>query len=204
MKAKRGRPKLYDEDSALLAAGAVFWTQGYSGTSLDDLSEAMGMNRPSIYRAFGDKQAIYRKALEQFCAQLEQGFANTMLAHSDIRHGLTVFYVEALKVYTGGPDARGCMVMCTAPAVAISHPEVRADLLAIVQQLDQKFADRIETAIAHGQIAHVDDVSVLSQIVQAVLHSLAIRSRAGQSKASLKKMASVAVATLFPSPVLPS
>ena len=78
-KAGRGRPKLYDEEEALANAGAVFWAQGFSATSLDDLSAAMGMNRPSIYRAFGDKQAIYRRALEQFCNQLDQGFARTLM-----------------------------------------------------------------------------------------------------------------------------
>ena len=58
MNKQRGRPKLYDANTALEAAGAVFWSKGFSGTSLDDLSTAMGMNRPSIYRAFGDKEAV--------------------------------------------------------------------------------------------------------------------------------------------------
>ncbi|HIF33901.1 MAG TPA: TetR/AcrR family transcriptional regulator, partial [Planctomycetaceae bacterium] len=57
MKRTRGRPKQYDEDVVLHAAGEVFWTKGFNATSLDDLSVAMGMNRPSIYRAFGDKEA---------------------------------------------------------------------------------------------------------------------------------------------------
>jgi AcrR family transcriptional regulator len=73
MSTQRGRPKKYDPQTALQAAGGVFWAQGFSGTSLDDLSAAMGMNRPSIYRAFGDKEAVYRLALAQWlCAQHPQ------------------------------------------------------------------------------------------------------------------------------------
>ncbi len=94
------------------------------------------------------------------------------------------------------------MVMCTAPAAAASHPEVRADLLAIIQALDNKLAACIDAAIQAGQIAPVHDVKALSQLIQAVLHSLSIRTRAGQSKASLRKMVSVAIDTLLP-PVAP-
>jgi AcrR family transcriptional regulator len=80
MKRARGRPRQYDEESALQAAGQVFWTKGFSATSLDDLSVAMGMNRPSIYGAFGDKEALYRRALMQFCEGMEAAFERTMLA----------------------------------------------------------------------------------------------------------------------------
>ena len=79
MKRSRGRPRQYDEETALRAAADVFWTKGFSATSLDDLSSAMGMNRPSIYRAFGDKEAIYRRALMQFAQGMEAAFAHTML-----------------------------------------------------------------------------------------------------------------------------
>ena len=73
----RGRPRKYDEDQALSGAMLLFWERGFSATSLDDLSKAMGMNRPSIYNAFGDKEAIYAKALARFCEQLDQGIEET-------------------------------------------------------------------------------------------------------------------------------
>ena len=73
MSKQRGRPKLYDANAALEAAGAVFWSKGFSATSLDDLSSAMSMNRPSIYRAFGDKESIYRQALAQFSKLMDEG-----------------------------------------------------------------------------------------------------------------------------------
>ena len=118
MKRTRGRPKQYDEDTALQAAGQVFWTKGFSATSLEDLSEAKVMNRPSIYRAFGDKEAIYRRALNQFCQALDAAFEQTMLQQDDIRKALTAFYSAALTVYMSGPEPRGCMVMTTAATAA--------------------------------------------------------------------------------------
>ena len=71
----RGRPRQFDEDAALTGAMMVFWEKGLAATSLDDLAQAMGMNRPSIYNAFGNKDAIYRTALARFCGQLDLAHA---------------------------------------------------------------------------------------------------------------------------------
>jgi AcrR family transcriptional regulator len=197
MTKQRGRPKLYDATSALEAAATVFWSKGFSGTSLDDLSAAMDMNRPSIYRAFGDKEAIYRKALDQFANHMEEGFRRTLLHEPDIRVGLKKFYREALEIYTSGDSALGCMVMCTAPAAAVSHPEVQADLLSVIQEIDAKLLVRVEKAMADGQVNKTQDAKLLGKLIQAVLHTLAIRARAGESKASLRKFADSATLALF-------
>jgi AcrR family transcriptional regulator len=197
MTKQRGRPKLYDATSALEAAATVFWSKGFSGTSLDDLSAAMDMNRPSIYRAFGDKESIYRQALDQFASHMEEGFRRTLLHEPDIRVGLKKFYREALEIYTSGDSALGCMVMCTAPAAAVSHPEVQADLLSVIQEIDAKLLVRVEKAMADGQVNKTQDAKLLGKLIQAVLHTLAIRARAGESKASLRKFADSATLALF-------
>jgi AcrR family transcriptional regulator len=200
MMKRRGRPKLYDERAALEAAGTVFWMKGFSGTSLDDLSAAMNMNRPSIYRAFGDKEAIYRQALAQFASRMDEGFKQTLLYETDFRKGLANFYREALEVYAAGDNALGCMVMCTAPAAAVSHPEVQTDLLTVIQQIDAKIVQRVEQAIDQGQIDKSSDAKSLGKLIQAVLHSLAIRARAGESKASLRRFSDSAITTLLGAP----
>ena len=80
MKRPRGRPRKFDPEVAIQKAMLVFWQRGLSATSLDDLSIAMEMNRPSIYNAFGNKEAIYRLALAQFCGQLDLGIEQVLLA----------------------------------------------------------------------------------------------------------------------------
>lgn len=184
----RGRPREYDADQALAAAGQVFWTKGFSATSLDDLSAAMAMNRPSIYRAFGDKKAVYRQALMLFCQAMEDAFARTMLAEGDIRRALTRFYSEAVETYTGGGMARGCMVMSTAVAAAPCHPEIQSDLLNIIRDLDRKMAARLQQAVADGQLPASFDVDERAAIAQSLLHSLSLRARAGESRARLRRM----------------
>ncbi len=197
MAGQRGRPKQYDAETALQLAGNVFWSQGYSGTSLDDLAAAMGMNRPSIYRAFGGKEALYRQAMGQFAQQMEEGFNRTIEQEADMRKGLSQFYRAALNVYGAGDTALGCMVICTAPAAAWVHPDVQADLLQVIEQLDAKLLARVEQGIRKGQISSVIDAQSLSKLIQAVLHSLAVRVRAGESKASLERFSDASVAMLL-------
>lgn len=197
MQAKRGRPKQYDAEKALLAAGEVFWNKGFSATSLDDLAGAMNMNRPSIYRAFGDKEAIYRLALEQFGKQMDDGFRRTILREKDFRNGLRKFYREALDIYTAGEAPLGCMVLCTAPAAAVDHPEIQSDLASVIQHIDNSFIEQIEKAIEQGQLDKNLDARSLTGMLQAIQHSLAIRARAGESRTSLRKFIDTSIALLL-------
>ncbi len=196
MKRTRGRPRQYDEDVALQAAGEVFWTKGFSATSLDDLTVAMGMNRPSIYRAFGDKEAVYRKALMQFCQGMEAAFERTMLAEDDIRKALASFYQDALAVYTSGDQPKGCLVMGTAVAAAVCHPEIQADLLNVIRDLDQKIAKRLEQARDAGQLEASFDASGRAAVAQSLLHSLSLRARAGETPSRLRRMIKAGVETV--------
>lgn len=184
----RGRPKQYDAATAIEAAGQVFWAKGYSATSLDDLAEAMSMNRPSIYRAFGGKEAIYRQALAEFGKGLEAAFAQTMGKEGEIGKALTKFYNAALAVYTSGTEAKGCLVMSTAVTAATSHPEIRKDLLGVIDSLDSKIEQRLEQARSAGQLDQAFDVRGRAVLAQGMLHSLSLRARAGQTPSQLKRM----------------
>ncbi len=194
---QRGRPKKYDAVEAIKAAGSVFWLKGYSGTSLDDLSVAMGMNRPSIYRAFGDKEAIYRQALAQFGEQMDQSFQEEILEEEDISLGFRNFYRAALDLYSSNDMAGGCMLWCTAPSAAIIHPEVQADLLSVINHLDGLIYAKIKKAIKQDQLNREVDARTLSKLLQALLHSLAIRVRSGEPKKALQKLADKSVLMLL-------
>ena len=197
MTTQRGRPKLYDTEAALKAAGAVFWAKGFSGASLDDLSNAMGMNRPSIYRAFGDKEEIYRQALNQFASIMDEAFNQTLIKEQDIRKGLKKFYLKAMEVYSSDETALGCMVWSTAPAATLIHPEVQADLLAAIKHVDAMVLRRVELAIEQGQVKKGVDTNSLSKLIQALLHSISIRVRAGESTTSLKRFIDSAILILL-------
>lgn len=193
----RGRPRQFDEDAAINAAMQVFWQKGLAATSLDDLADAMQMNRPSIYNAFGGKEDLYRTSLARFCGQLDQGLASTMADDIDLRTGLLGFYEQAIEVYCGHHPAMGCLMICTAPAAALQNPEVGKDLRQLIQRLDQALAARLALAQQQGQLDPHLDVAQTAKLLQATLQTIALRARAGERKSSLRKLAAHAVASLI-------
>lgn len=164
---------------------SLFWTQGFTGTSLDQLSDAMGMKRPSMYNAFGDKQTIYRMALARFVGQLDAAVEATLLSEPNLKRGLISFYEGALRVYCSADPAPGCMMMCTAPAETFAHPQIGADLKALIERIDTVLARRIEQGQRDGDYPADEDSHLAAKMIQANLHSFALRARAGESFTSL-------------------
>src|SRR6476620_12333823 len=96
---RRGRPRAYDPAAAIARAAATFWTAGYAGTSLDDLSEATGINRPSLYAAFGDKRDLYLKTLEHYREEGRALARHALAGEPTLRVFLKRFYDKALELY---------------------------------------------------------------------------------------------------------
>lgn len=192
----RGRPKEYDEDIALNSAMLEFWEKGLSATSLDDLAQAMNMNRPSIYNAFGSKDEIYRKALQRFCGQLDRGMEDTFNSISSLQDGLNAFFDQAIKVYCGSNPPMGCLMICTAPGEAFTHPKVGEDLRDLIRRLDKGFTQRLQQAKLAGELADEIQPELTASLLQATLQTLALRARAGASKGELRKIARYAVKRL--------
>jgi TetR/AcrR family transcriptional regulator, copper-responsive repressor len=192
--ARRGRPRQYDPDSALARATAAFWKNGYAATSLDDLAAATGMNRPSLYAAFGDKRDLYLKTLERY-QQQSRALSLQLLADSPtLRVFLTRFYDGALELYRAGEaEARGCYSISTAPAQAASDPAVRTFLAQSIGGTDAFLANVIGKARDREEIAASADPSALAQVATATLHTLAVRSRVGVPRRELKALAAAAV-----------
>ena len=192
---KRGRPRAYDPDTALAQAMAAFWDAGYAATSLDDLSAATGMNRPSLYGAFGDKRALYRKALDQYRAMGQQAMARALAHDVPLDKALRGVYQTALSVYfSGETSARGCFMIGTAVTEAVSDPELRSALADGFRSFDKAFEDRIRFAQRQGEVASEADPAILAKLASAVLYFLAIRSRAGETRSALEATAEGAVA----------
>ena len=191
---QRGRPRAYDTDTALAQAMSAFWQFGYSATSLDQLSDATDMNRPSLYAAFGDKRALYLQTLERYTERSKEGIAKALDPQLSLAAGLQRFYDSALASYLpSGDPARGCYLIGTAVTEALGDEEVRKRLASALQEFEEMVAARIQQARDDGEIDATADPQALAMITLAVLYTMAIRARAGESRAVLKSVAATAI-----------
>ncbi len=197
---RRGRPRAYDPGVALERATDAFWDAGFCGTSLDDLSSRTGMNRPSLYAAFGDKQALYLKTLDGYCASRRALIAAALGSGRPLRDTLRAIYQRMLDLFLEGDrGARGCYIVGTAATEAVANPEVREMLAGSVRDMDEGFRGAFCAAQARGELGAQADPKALAMLATSVVHTLALRARAGQSRAILKAVADSAVELIFSS-----
>jgi len=190
----RGRPRQYDPERALADAAQVFWKHGYAATSLDDLVAATGMNRPSLYAAFGDKRDLYLKTLERY-QQRSRAIGREIIADDPpLRIFLKRFYDAALDIYlAAGDEARGCYSISTAPAQATTDPAVRDFLAASISGTDTFIGRQIVKAIERGEVPSNADAEALAQMATAAMHTIAVRARVGVSRKELTAIATAAI-----------
>lgn len=183
----RGRPRAYDADTALAHATGAFWQFGYSATSLDQLSDATDMNRPSLYAAFGDKRALYLQTLDRYTERSKETIVRALDPKLSLAEGLQRFYDAALASYLpSGDPARGCYLIGTAVTEALGDEEVRKKLATALREFEELVEARIRQARDEGEIDATADPQALATIASGLLYVLAIRSRAGESRAALR------------------
>ena len=191
---RRGRPRAYDPQAALLRVRDTFWRTGYAGTSLDELSAATGMNRPSLYAAFGDKRALYLEALAGYWALAFADMREALGQDLALDEALMRVYDGALSIYfSGDARPRGCFVIGTAVTEALEDAEIRQSLAAGFQTFDTDFEARFRTAQEKGELKEGADPAALAVIATATMHTIAVRARAGAPRADLQELARKAV-----------
>lgn len=185
-----GRPRKFDEATALGAMQRQIWTTGLSGVSLDGIARSAGLNRPSLAAAFGDKDAIYAKAAAQYAAMMDERVSEA-LSHHDLGSALRAAFDAAIDIYTaGGPD--GCFVICTAPAEALANPICRSILDQSLGSIDAAFFTRLQ--LDERRVStNPDELPLVAVLLGATLHSLALRARAGWSRERLRSLAAGAI-----------
>jgi AcrR family transcriptional regulator len=189
----RGRPRSFDTEATLAQATLTFWQRGYASTSMDDLSAATGLNRPSLYGAFGDKHDLYLQALRLYTERSNAAIA-AALAGRSLRDGLVRVYELALQLYYPADEAaRGCLLIGTATTEAPRDEAIRQQLGDSLRGFNAAFEARLQRAVAEGELPTGTDVAMRAQLASAVLHSMALRARAGDAREELAALARAGV-----------
>lgn len=188
-----GRPREFCVEEALAAALKVFWRKGYDGASLTDLTEAMGVTRPSLYCAFGNKEALFRQALDLYerekLAFIDEALAQPT-AYDVARHLL----VRGCEVNTADPETPGCMgvnsvLSCGGPA----SESVRQEILNRRINFEAKFRERFERAKAEGDLDPDCDTAALTLYVTTLAQGVSLQAGAGATREALKAVVEMAL-----------
>ena len=191
---RRGRPRAYQPDVALGKALDLFRKDGFAATSLDDLSAATGMNRPSLYGAFGDKRELFIKSYRRYREDARAAMGDIFREELPIRRRLERIYAVALDIYLSGDTGpRGCFTVMTAASEAVADPDIRAMVLEGFAELDKAFAACFRRARERGELPDGADPVVLAQLASATIHTIAIRARAQTPRQELEAIVKGAI-----------
>jgi len=176
---KIGRPRAFDRDAALLAAMRTFWTQGYEGTSIQDLVQAMGVNKPSLYATFGCKEEIFREAIELYDRVEGRATSQSLAQARTAREAVETMLRANARAYAVAEGPRGCMIVLSSLLGAPENARVRAYLADNRLAGETLLKDRLAQGIAQGDLAPTADIGQLAAFYTTVLEGLSIQARDG-------------------------
>lgn len=190
----RGRPRAFDREAALTQATHLFWRKGYETTSIADLTEAMGIGSPSLYAAFGSKEALFTEALRHYNTTYEALVWGRFRSAGTAREAVLSLLMDSAAALTGSlaDNPLGCMVTLSSVG-----GEGRSDLGDLVRSARAVTLERLEAclagAVSSGELAGETDIHALARFVQTVQSGMSILARDGASRAELEGVAQMAM-----------
>jgi AcrR family transcriptional regulator len=187
-----GRPRAFDIDKALDRALKVFWQKGYEGASLLDLTKAMGINRPSLYAAFGNKESLFCKALDRY-AEGPADYFRKALEEPTARAVAERLLVGSADLLTNPRNPRGCLMVQGALACGAAADSVRRELVSRRMAGEIALRRRFARASADGDLPADADPADLARYVVTVIRGMAVQAAGGASREELRRVAEMAL-----------
>jgi AcrR family transcriptional regulator len=188
----KGRPREFDADKALDRALKVFWRKGYEGASLPDLTRAMGINRPSLYAAFGNKEALFRKVLDRY-AEGPAAYVREALNEPTARAVAERLLGGSIELLTGPRSPRGCLLVHGALACGEAAESIRRELAARRATGETAIRQRFERALAEGDLPSDVCPADLARYVVTVLRGMAVEAAGGATADELRRVVEMAL-----------
>jgi AcrR family transcriptional regulator len=187
-----GRPRAFDLDAALDRALQVFWRKGYEGTSLSDLTTAMGINRPSLYAAFGNKANLFRKALDRY-AEGPAAYTYKALDEPTARAVVERLLCGVVDLLADPCTPQGCLAVQGALACGDAADAIRRELIARRAAGEEALRQRLERATSDGDLPADADAADLARYITTVSQGMAVQAAGGASREELRRVVEMAL-----------
>jgi AcrR family transcriptional regulator len=191
---ERGRPRGFDRGKALHQAMVVFWERGYEGASLEALTTAMGIGRPSLYAAFGSKEALFREAVGLY-EQTDGSVTDDALDKAwSAREAIEAMLRSNIETYSDPRTPAGCMIVLSSSLGVPGDAQVRAFLAGRRRSAHASLVRRLKRGIAEGDLPKQTNANAIAEFYGTLLQGLSYQARSGASKASMHRMVDGAMA----------
>jgi AcrR family transcriptional regulator len=187
-----GRPRAFDLDQALDQALHVFWEKGYAGTSISDLTEAMGINPPSLYAAFGNKEKLFKKALDRYEGLRDQILEEAFAAPT-AREAVTRLLEGTAERLSDKCNPRGCLMVQGALSGGEECEAVKQDLAFRRAGVEALIRKRLKRAKREGDLPSNVDAAELARFVATVMHGMAVQAAGGAASKELRSIVNTAL-----------
>ena len=191
------RTKAFDTDEALDRALRIFWRHGYEGTSMQDLVDGMQINRASLYDTFGNKEALYLAALQQYQRQNQEQVQQLLARHSSVRAALDELLETMIQNSLNDSEKKGCFVVNATTGLANRYEEVNRLVCDNEQQMAHTFADLIKRGQEQGEIGGDRDARTLSSYLFASLQGLRVLAVTNSDLTLLRRVKDTVLSALF-------
>lgn len=181
---KLGRPRKFDPDQALDQAMQLFWHKGYDATSLNDLTETLGVNRPSLYAAFGNKDELFVRALEHYWAS-PANYIKQALNQRTIRQVVMHLLLGVVDRGTRPGNPPGCLFVSGALSCSGADPRLHHELRAAWKNGQARITQRLQHAVETGELPPKTDVTVLMRMIVTTSFGLSVQASLGAKRAEL-------------------
>lgn len=187
-----GRPREFDAEVALDQAMEVFWRHGYEGATIAQLTEAMGINPPSLYACFGNKEGLLKAALDRY-TKLRDAWMDEVVAAPTARAVAERMLMGIADKQTDPANPPGCLLVQGGIACGTGSENVPFELAARRAQNEDQLRDRFARAKAEGDLKESSDPAALARYVSAVSVGMGVMASSGADREALRQVASVAV-----------
>jgi len=197
----RGRPRGFEPHQALDAAVKVFWSNGYEGASVSQLSRRMHMPKASLYQEFGDKEGLFLAAIGHYVETRLATVAQAIGPSDSLHDDLSAFFGAVVTLATADPATPGCLISCVLADAAGNNPRLRAELITRFTALEARLRRRLEAG--RRDLIGDGDPTVMAVLLASVARGLMVRARAGEDSAMLEAVGRATVRLISrPAPAL--
>ena len=189
---KMGRPRGFDEDAVLEAAMRVFWEKSYEGTTIADLTQAMGINRSSMYAAFGDKESVFQRAMERYL-DTRMTYIRQALAQPSLQKVLAGLIQGTAEFLATPGNPRGCLSIQGAMACGTDAEPIKDALIDLRKNAEGALKRRLQQAQSEGELPREIQPADFAHYLASVIAGLAVQAANGATKAELRRVAEIAL-----------